>query len=340
VKSDALEEAASLASTVGCPVYQQTIAYGAHFLSEHPCFIGALPRDQRQTSKILGVHDLLIVLGSDPVRMSVYSEHEPLPTEIAVVQIGLVDHDIAKNFPVEVALKADVKETLRELVPALSIADGSSLAKLAAKRIADLQLKNWSASRERLVREITQKNRAIPIDPDWAALQVVDALPPEAILVDEGLTSSRYMSALRNHRDRYGYHQMASGGIGWGLPASVGASLANPGRPVVCYSGDGSAMYSIQSLWTAAHHRLPITFVLLNNGGYRIIKQRLQAFHGTNHFVGMDFRDPSVDFVGIAHSLGLNATRVGDPAEFGAALSSAIDRRSPSLIEVLIDRSV
>nr|WP_249804451.1 MULTISPECIES: thiamine pyrophosphate-dependent enzyme [unclassified Bradyrhizobium] len=133
---------------------------------------------------------------------------------------------------------------------------------------------------------------------------------------------------------------MASGGIGWGLPAAVGASLANPGRPIVCYEGDGSAMYSIQSLWTAAHHGLPITFVLLNNGGYRIIKQRLQAFHGTNHFVGMDFQDPPVDFTTVARGLGLEAVRVTYPADLEKSLSSAIGRRAPTLIEVLIDGTV
>jgi benzoylformate decarboxylase len=340
VKSDALKEAASFATKLGCPVYQQTIAYGAHFLSEHPCFMGSLPRDQRQTSRILGTHDLLIVLGSDPVRMSVYSEHEPLPAGIAIVQIGLVDHDIAKNFSAEIAIKADVRETLRALVPAIESAGGISLAKRASDHIEDLGRKNWTANRERLVREITQRNRAIPIDPDWVALQVVDALPPDAILVDEGLTSSRYMSALRAHRDRYGYHQMASGGIGWGLPASVGASLANPNLPVVCYSGDGSAMYSIQSLWTAAHHNLPITFVLLNNGGYRIIKQRLQAFHGTHHYIGMDFRDPPVDFVGIARSLGIRATRVNEGDQLRDILSAANERRAPELIEVIVDSTV
>ncbi len=123
-------------------------------------------------------------------------------------------------------------------------------------------------------------------------------MPANAILVDEGLTSSRQMLALRPHRDRYGYHALASGGIGWGLPASVGVSIANPDRPVVCFSGDGSAMYSIQALWTAAHHKLPLTVVIVNNGGYRIIKQRLLAFHGDDHYVGMDFVDPKVDFTG------------------------------------------
>nr|WP_043160639.1 thiamine pyrophosphate-dependent enzyme [Bradyrhizobium sp. Ai1a-2] len=333
VKSNALIEAAQL----GSPVYQQTIAYGAHFVSDHPCFMGALPRDQQQTSRILGAYDLLIVLGSDPVRMSVYSAQNPLPHGIPIIQIGLVDNDLAKNFPAEIALKADVRETLSVLVPAIATIGGAALEKLARTRMEQLKSNNWSANRARLAREISRKENAIPIDPDWVAMQVVDALPAEAILIDEGLTSSRHMSALKGHRDRYGYHQMASGGIGWGLPASVGASLANPNRPVVCYVGDGSAMYSIQSLWTAAHHNLPLTVVLLNNGGYRIIKQRLQAFHGTNHFIGMDFQEPSVDFTAMARALGLRATRVTEGARFREVVSSATERRGPEFIEVVVD---
>jgi benzoylformate decarboxylase len=164
-------------------------------------------------------------------------------------------------------------------------------------------------------------------------------MPPNAILVDEGLTSSRYIPYLRAHRDRYGYHALASGGIGWGLPASVGVSLANPERPVICYSGDGSAMYSIQSLWTAAHHQLPLTVVLVNNGGYRIIKQRLRAFHGDDHFVGMDFANPAVDFTGMATALGVEAIRI-DAADGLDILRSAFNRPGAKLIEVMVDRAV
>jgi len=129
-----------------------------------------------------------------------------------------------------------------------------------------------------------------------AGAQVSKAMPDNAILVDEGLTSSRQILALRPHRDRYGYHALASGGIGWGCrPRSASAWRTRSG-PVVCFSGDGSAMYSIQALWTAAHHKLPLTVRDRNNGGYRIIKQRLLAFHGDDHYVGMDFVDPKVDF--------------------------------------------
>src|SRR3984957_13422229 len=275
VKSDALREAALLAATLGCPAYQQSAPYGAHFLSESPCFMGALSRSQTQVREVLSPYDLLIAIGTDPLRMSVHSETEPLPEGMPIVQIGLVDWDLAKNFGAEIALKADVKETLRVLIPALKATGGTALETRAKQGLAELKPKNWTAKRASLVEQISRHNARSPIDPDWLALQVVEAMPDNAILVDEGLTSSRQITALRPHRDRYGYHALASGGIGWGLPASVGVSIANPDRPVVCYTRDGTAMYSIQALWTAAHHKLPLTFVIVNNGGYRIIKQRL-----------------------------------------------------------------
>jgi benzoylformate decarboxylase len=340
VKSDALNEAAEFAKTIGCPAWQQTAPYGAHFLSESPCFMGSLPRVQPQVREILAPHDLMIVLGSDPLRMSVYSEVDPLPAGLPIVQIGLVDWDLAKNYPAEIALKADVRETLRALIPALKAVGGTALETRARHGVAALASKNWTARRAMLVDQIASKKDSSPIDPDWLTLQVVEAMPQNAILVDEGLTSSRYMSALRAHRDRYGYHGLASGGIGWGLPASVGVSIANPDRPVVCYSGDGSAMYSIQALWTAAHHKLPLTVVIVNNGGYRIIKQRLLAFHKDDHFVGMDFVDPPVDFCGLAKALGLEAIRITKAEEVPSTLASAFGRPGAKLIEVVVDGSV
>lgn len=340
VKSDALKEAAELAETLGAPAYQSSTPYGAHFLSESPCFMGAIARVQKLARETLAPYDLIIALGGDPLRMSVYSEIDPLPDGLGIVQVGLVDWDLAKNYGAEIALKADVKETLRALIPALKAAGGGALEARAKQGVAALASKNWTAKRKPLVEQISKAEGTSPIDPDWLALQVVEAMPDNAILVDEGLTSSRQMIALRPHHDRYGYHALASGGIGWGLPASVGVSLANPQRPVVCFSGDGSAMYSIQSLWTAANHKLPLTFVIVNNGGYRIIKQRLLAFHGDDHYVGMDFVDPPVDFTGVAKSLGLEAVRISDPRELKGALRSAFSRPGAKLIEVVVSNSV
>lgn len=335
VKSDALREAADFAEALGCPAFQQTIGYGAHFLSKSPCYQGPLPRNHAQVAALLAGHDLMIVLGADPVRMSVYSPDAALPAAIPIIHLGLSTHEFGKNYPAELAVMADLKETLPLLTAAIRETGGDALRSRTAAGISD----NWSTRRRTLVDEISSRSAQMPIDPDWLALSVVEAMPPGAILVDEGLTSSRYIPALRAHTERFGYHALASGGIGWGLPAAVGVSLANPGRPVVCYQGDGSAMYSIQALWTAAHHKLPLTVVLINNGGYRIIKQRLLAFHRDRHFVGMDFADPSVDFTALARSLGLEAIRITRPDEIDQ-LAPAFRRPGPRLLEVMVDGSI
>lgn len=340
VKSDALAEAAAFSLVAGAPVYQQTVAYGAHFYSDHPNFMGALPRVQHQVRDMLAPYDLMIVLGADPLRMSVFSEVDPLPPELPIIQIGLVDHDLAKNYPAEIAIKADLRHTLAALTPLLHTMGGDVHVTRATERMHPIVAGNWTAQRHTLATELSARADKHPIDPDWLALQLVDAMPDDAILVEEALTAGRHIAALRPHRDRYGHHSLASGGIGWGLPASVGVSLAQPGRPVVCFVGDGSAMYSIQALWTAAHHKLPLKVVLVNNGGYRIIKQRLLAFHGDSGFIGMDFTDPAVDFTALARSLGMPATRVTEPGHVAQTLHAAFRRPGPELIEVVTEGSV
>ena len=340
VSSDALKAAADFAEALGCPVYQQSVPFGAHFLSEHPCFMGALSRDQRQVRDVLAKFDVLIVLGADPVRMSVWSEVEPMPAGAAILHIGLNDWDMGKNYPAELAVRADVRETLAALVPMLKKEGGERLAARAKAASTELAKVNWAARRARLRERICSRRSVTPIDPDWLALCVAEALPQDAVVVNEGLTAARHLTELWPFRDRFGYHALASGGIGWGLPAAVGVALAQAPRPVCCFSGDGSAMYAIQALWTAAHMRLPITYVIANNGGYRIIKQRLLAFHGSNRFIGMDFKDPAVDFAGIARALGVPAERISEPDALAPALQRALATPGPKLLDVVTEGAV
>lgn len=340
VSSDALQEAAEFAQALGCPVLQQTIPFGAHFLSEHPCFLGALSRNQPKVRQVLSAYDLLIVFGADPLRMSVDHAVDPLPQGMPIVQVGLIDWDIGKNYPVEIAIRADVRETFRALVPTLLALGGESLRERAAARIELISSDNWTARRKKLVQSIETNASRVPIDPDWLLLQTIEALPPRAIFVEEALTAAPNIPALLAYRDRFGFHGLASGGIGWGLPGAVGASLANPDRPVVCFTGDGSAMYTFQALWTAAHHKLPVNVVVINNGGYRIIKQRLLSFHGSRKFVGMDFADPPVDFAALAQAMGLEAIRVTDPSSLSETLRSAFARPGTKLIEVMVEGTV
>lgn len=342
VKSDALAEAAAFAEAFGCPALQQSVAYGAHFLSESPCYIGGLNREQPDVRAALAPYDLMIALGADPIRMSVWSEVEPMPPGLTMVQIGLNDWDLAKNYPAEMAVRADVRETLRALTPVLVKKGGKALKDRAEKSIAALKESNWTAKRKKLIATIGAKEQAKgkPINPDFLTLRLVETMPKDAVVVNESLTSGRLLNSLLPYRDRFGYHGLASGGIGWSVPASVGISMAQKDRPVVCFVGDGSAMYSIQAIWTAAHHKLPITYVICNNGGYRIIKQRLKAFHGSDQFVGMDFVEPAVDFVGLAKSMGLEAHRISDPAALEPALRKATSTPGPKLLEVMVEGHV
>ena len=342
VKSDALEEAAAFAEAFGCPVLQQSVAYGAHFLSEHPCYIGGLNREQPDVRAALAPYDLMIALGADPIRMSVWSEVDPMPPGLAMIQVGLNDWDLAKNYAAEMAIRADVRETLRALTPVLVKKGGKALKDRAEKSLAALKENNWTAKRKKLIAAIDGKTPVAgkPINPDFMTLRIVESIPKDAVVVNESLTSGRLLNSLLAYRDRYGYHGLASGGIGWSVPASVGISMAQKDRPVVCIVGDGSAMYSIQALWTAAHHKLPMTYIICNNGGYRIIKQRLKAFHGNDHFVGMDFVDPPVDFVGLARSMGLQAERISDPAALEPAFRKATSTPGTKLIEVMVEGHV
>ena len=330
VKSDALTEAADFAEALGAPVYQQSIPYGSHFPSEHPCYMGGLTRDQKQVRELLARHDLLVMLGGDGLRMSVWSETDPLPIGMPVIHIGQLDWEMGKNFPVEMAVRADLRETLCALTPLLPDKGGEATFE-----------DNWSAKRTCLSESIRRDAAGQrPINPDYLMLRVAEALPDDAIVVNEGLTAGWKLPDLLPYRDRYSYHGLASGGIGWGIAAAVGVQLAHQTRPVCAVIGDGSAMYSFQSLWTAAHLKLPLTYVIPNNGGYRILKQRLLAFHGNDQFIGMDLEDPPIDFVQLARSLGVTAEKVSEPDQIEAALARALSHAGPNLIEVVVDGRV
>ncbi len=336
IASDALAEAARLADMLGAPVYQQTVNDGAHFLTEHPAFMGSLNRDQCYVRGVLSNHDMLLCLGADLLRMSVFSEVDPLPSDLTVVQIGQRDWEMGKNHPVDMALRADVKETVAALLPVLEKRGGDGLESRAKAALAELSDRNWSARRADLAARVSAQSDASPIEPDWLMMSLVDNLPENAIVVDEGIISTRALLKFLPIRDRYGYFGNASGGIGWGIAAALGIQIAHPKRRVVAVLGDGSAMYSIQALWTAAHLKLPITFVIANNGGYRIIKERLLAFHGNDQFIAMDFKDPAIEFADLAKSLGMAAHRIETATAFEDAYHAANQAEGPTLLEVVV----
>ena len=333
---DALHEAAQLAETLGAAVMQQTVPYAAHFFSEHPAFVGQLTRSQTQVKAALQPYDLLVFLGADVLRMSVHSPIDPLPEGVSVVQIGERDWELGKNYPAQTAIHANVKETLRALVALLQARMSADQKMAAARRLAEITNHNWSSKRQALCTEALNLAEAQPIDPRFMNMQIADTLPKDAVVVEEGLTSTFSLLGFLPLRDSKSYFGLASGGIGFAMGGAVGISLALPDRPVVAIVGDGSAMYSVQALWTAAHLQLPITYVIPNNRGYRILKERLVSFRKTDKFIGMDLREPEIDFVALAQSLGVPAKRISDPAEIAPALRAAVATGKPALLDVKV----
>jgi len=230
-------------------------------------------------------------------------------------------------------VQADVKQTLLSLLPLLrKTADRGS----AEKRIVELKPKNWSAQRDKARIDAMLAAETSPIDPQYLMLRFTESLPRDAVVIDEGLVSTNSLLKFLTLRGPKDYYGLASGGLGFAVPGAVGVSMALPGRPIAVMVGDGSAMYSIQGLWTAAHHRLPITYIIANNRGYRIIKERLVSCRKTDKFTGMDLRDPDIDFVSLAESFGLAARRVTDPQDIAPALREGFASGKPNLIDIRV----
>jgi benzoylformate decarboxylase len=333
---DALAEAARIAELLGAAVYQQTVPYATHFLSEHPAFLGQLTRNQKQVRDALSRFDLLVFLGADQLRMSLYSPVDALPQGARIVQIGERDWEIAKNYPCEVAIKADVKETLAALAGVLERRRSADQAAQAARRLSGLAQENWTVKRERLVREVLPAADTRPIDPRYLMMRIAQAVPPEAVVVDEGLVSAFSLLSFLPLRDAHGYYGLASGGIGFAMAGAIGIGLALRSRPLLAIVGDGSAMYSIQALWTAANLKLPLTYLITNNRGYRILKERLRALRGAERFIGMDLREPEIDFVALAQSMGVPARRIERADDIVPALQAALRSGAPSLLDVRV----
>ena len=232
-----------------------------------------------------------------------------------------------------------MKETLKALVPLVKTLGGAALADKAKASIATLAPRNWSAQRAQRLKALAPPVAGQPLPAEWVMARMTEALPRDAILVEEGLTSTVSLPTYFAYRDRKSFFGNVSGGIGWGIAAAVGVQIAEPGRRVFAVIGDGSAMYSITALWSAANQKLPVIFLIMNNQGYQILKNRLKLFHGNDKPIGMDFQDPPMDVTKIAEGFGVTAERVDSADGFDAALKRALAKTDgPTLLEVMVKK--
>jgi benzoylformate decarboxylase len=339
-QSRAHAEIVAIAELLGAPVHPEGVANTASFPTSHPLFKGALTRLAPAMRAVLDQHDLLFSVGGDLFTMSLPSEVDPMPPGLTVVHIDSDPWELGKNYPAEVAILGDVKATLKDLLTALETRM-TAAQRAAARARAETARAAIAAELEKLKARARADAATVPIKPLALMHAIGEMLPADAVVIDESVSSNPGLRQFVRSDDPQSFFGLRGGGIGWGLPAAIGAKLALPDRPVVALIGDGSAMYTCQALWTAAHESVAVVFVIVNNASYRILKQRANAMRAhaaqTDLYVGMDLVSPRVDFVGLAHSLGVAAERATTVAEVCALIKRGIAGKEPLLIDAQMD---
>jgi benzoylformate decarboxylase len=341
-RSKAHAELIELAELIGAPVYSELVPSTASFPASHPLFRGAMTRMQGPIRKILEQYDVLFSVGGDLFTLSLPSDIEPMPAGLTLIHLDTDPWELGKNYPPQVAMLGDPKTTLPDITEAVRKAMSSG-ARGAARERLDAAKAATLAERDALKARARDMAGQTPVQPLSLLNAIGEMLPKDAVVIDETISSGAGIRSLIRSDDPQSFYGLRGGGIGWGLPAALGVKLALPSRPVLALVGDGSAMYTCQALWTAAHERIAAVFVILNNSSYRILKQRLVAQRGfaaqVDRFVGMELTDPAIDYVNLARSLGVAAERATSVHDATDLIAKGLQSDAPLLIDVPVDRN-
>jgi benzoylformate decarboxylase len=285
------------------------------FPERHPQFAGFLHASPGQLSSALSAYDLVAVIGAPVFTFHVEGHATIFDGATTIFQIT-DDADAAAITPIGTSIVATMKPALATLLELLP----------ETKR---------TASPGRVLPPAPAAADPIPVEFLMHALST--AMPKDAALVEEIPSHRPAMQKFMPMPGQDSFYTMASGGLGYSLPAAIGMALGRDDRHTVCLIGDGSAMYSIQALWTAAQRKLPLTVVVINNGGYGAMRSFSQVMQVRN-VPGLDL--PGLDFVRIAEGLGCDAMRVTKASELAPALTRGLAHDGVSLIEVMVDSAV
>jgi benzoylformate decarboxylase len=285
------------------------------FPERHPLFAGFLHASPGQLSDALREHDLVVVIGAPVFTFHVEGHAAIFDGATTLFQIT-DDPTAAAISPRGNSIMATMKPAL---VTLLEMLPETKRAMLAGRVLPPAPV------------------AADPIPVEFLLHTLFGAMPGDAALVEEAPSHRPAMQKFMPMRGQDSFYTMASGGLGYSLPASVGMALGRPDIRTVCLIGDGSAMYSIQALWTAARRKLPLTVVVINNAGYGAMRSFSQVMQVRN-VPGLDL--PGIDFVKIAEGLGCDAVRVSKSSQLAPALKRGLAHDGTSLIEVMVDSAV
>jgi benzoylformate decarboxylase len=344
-EASAVDELVTLAERLGAPVLaEQQSSHGRLPMpADHPLYTGTLPLWAPDVRQRLADFDVVFVVGMNLLRLFIYREPaRAIPEHIRLIHLDVDAWELGKNYPVEVGLLGDPKAGLAELAQRVSEIQSADQVRAAAQRREEYAAQR-AAERETLLAEMDAQRDQRPMTPFTFMGALCRVLPPNAAVVEESVTTHHNLlerlGVLRDPSGRFAHRGWA---LGWGLGCATGVKLAWPDRPVMALLGDGAALYGIQGLWTAAHHHIPVTFLIANNAQYRILKiggdvmQLPQMVK--RKYLGLDLVEPEVDFVGLARSFGVAAHRVTEPDELSERVHDALNRTEPILLDVPIER--
>jgi benzoylformate decarboxylase len=302
-----------LAERLAAPVYQESFGARAGFPQDHRLFVGFLPADRPRLREQLAPYDAILVVGAPVFRQSPYGEGRFTEgdTRIALVSDNA---DEVHRSPVELALLASPAHVCHELARRVPQRDGAP------------------PQREPL----PAPEPAQPLTASHVLVALAERLPREAIVVEEAPVDRPELHERLPAREPLGFLSAAMGGLGFALGGATGLRMALPERPVVAVVGDGSSLYGIQALWTAAHYGVGVLFVILSNGGYAIM-DRLAERQGRSS-PWPSFED--VEVATLARGFGCEARRLETHddllRELDAAIPTLAARKEPLLLDVVI----
>jgi thiamine pyrophosphate-dependent acetolactate synthase large subunit-like protein len=342
--SGAQAELAKVAELTGAEVWGVD-ASEVNISATHPLFKGLTGHMFGEHSReIIAQADMILVCGTY-VFPEVFPELGDVFAGAKVVHIDLNVYEIAKNFSVDFGFVSDPKLTLGRLVRVLE-ANMTQGQKEAAKARADA----LAAAKEEELKAQLDRDKAVrdevPLHASRFMEELAGQLPKDAVIFDEALTCSPELVRYLPPTEPGHYFQTRGGSLGVGIPGALGLKLAHPDKTVIGFSGDGGSMYTIQALWTAAHHNIGAKFVILNNQSYLLLKLNILQYwrergieeHEFPH--SFDLAEPVVRFDELARSMGVEAARVETPDQIGPAIRRMLSHDGPFLLDVILSDHV
>jgi benzoylformate decarboxylase len=322
-------------------VYLEGLRSQISLANDHPNLRGWVGFEAGTIRQVLAEHDLVMLIGGPFFEEVWFDAFNPIPEGPIVVQIEESPERLGYNFPLEVGVVGHLGETLALLNSAVAEAANADFQAASEGRNRALQERS-AARREALDARLRALWDTTPMSPARAMHEIGRALPDRVVVVDESVTAVLDIAQSFTLEEPGDYYAGRGGGIGQGVAGALGVKLAHPDRPVVALSGDGSAMYSIQALWTAAHHRLDILFVIVSNREYRILKHNLDTYRqrfdiGSDRpYPHMDLSEPVLGFVEMARGMGVPGRLISKPEEIHGAVQEALSAQGPYILDLVV----